>query len=179
MTTAHGPSQFAFKPTLAGASITLRPLRTDDFEDMYAAAADPLIWEQHPDPLRYQRAVFESRFFSGGVASGSAFVVLDNQSGKVVGSSRYYDWDPVAREIAIGYTFLARSHWGGAANREMKRLMLEHAFHWAQVVWFHIGVGNLRSRRAIEKMGARFSHEAGKEANGVLQQTAFYRIESA
>src|SRR5690606_2932573 len=110
-----------------------------DFEPLYAAASDPLIWEQHPDPLRYQRDRFETDFFAGAVASKSAFVVTDNATGKVIGSSRYYEWNPTTQEVAIGYSFLARSHWGGAFNRDMKQLMLRHAFCWAKVVWFHIG----------------------------------------
>jgi RimJ/RimL family protein N-acetyltransferase len=167
---------FDLQPTLDGKSISLRPLRAGDFEALYAVASDPLIWEQHPEPLRYQRPVFEG-FFASGLASAGSLVVIDRGSGDIVGSSRYYDWNPAERAVAIGYTFLARSHWGGAANGEMKRLMLDHAFRWAEVVWFHVGKCNGRSRRAMEKIGARFSHEAGRESNGVIHDFAFYRIE--
>jgi RimJ/RimL family protein N-acetyltransferase len=120
-------SRFDLQPTLVGESILLRPLMADDFEALYAAASDPLIWEQHPEPLRYQRQVFEE-FFAGALASGGALLVIDKTSGEVIGTSRYYEWNPDQREVAIGYTFLVRSHWGGATNREMKQLMLGHAF---------------------------------------------------
>jgi len=77
----------------------------------------------------------------------------------VVGSSRYYDWNPVSREIAIGYTFLGRKFWGGIYNREVKHLMLGHAFEFADRVWFHVGARNLRSRRAMANVGARLAVE--------------------
>ncbi len=158
--------------------ISLRPLRAEDFEGLYAAASDPLIWEQHPEPLRYQRPVFESGFFAGALASGGAFVVMENASDKVIGSSRYYDWNPSQKEVAIGFTFLVRSHWGGSTNRELKHLMLNHAFRWAKVVWFHIGKNNWRSRKALEKIGGKFSHEERKERKGVVHDYVFYKIEA-
>ena len=171
-------SNFDFQPTLVGNLITLRPLTIDDFDALYAAASDPLVWEQHPDPTRHRREVFENNFFASAVASGSAFVVIDNATNQIVGSSRYYEWNAEKNEVAIGYTFLAQSHWGGAVNREMKRLMLNHAFRWAKTAWFHVGSTNWRSRKAMEKVGGRFSHEEGKVTNGIEYISAFYRIDA-
>lgn len=168
---------FDLQPTLRGEFLTLRPLASEDFDALYAVASDPLIWEQHPDTTRHQRPVFE-KFFAAALASGGTLVVTGNDSGAFIGSSRYYDWDPARREVAIGYTFLARSHWGGAANREMKRLMLDHAFRWADTVWFHVGTDNHRSRRALEKIGARLSHVSRRMANGLEQDYAYYRIDT-
>lgn len=161
---------FDSRPVLVGPSLTLRPLVAEDFEPLLAAASDPLIWEQHPQPTRWQREVFRSSFFEGALACGSAFVVLDNASGAIIGSSRFYDWWPQTREIAIGYTFLTRPYWGSGANREMKQLMLTHAMRWADTVWFHVGASNWRSRLALEKIGARFCHQEAEKA--------FYRLDS-
>ena len=61
---------------LRGQLVTLRPLRADDFEAVYAAASDPLIWEQHPSRNRYQEAVFQE-FFDEAMASGGALVARD------------------------------------------------------------------------------------------------------
>jgi N-acetyltransferase len=72
----------------------------------------------------------------------------------VIGCSRYTDYEPGER-VAIGSTFLARSHWGGAANAQMKRLMLRHAFTEVSEVRFTVAERNLRSRRAVEKLGAK------------------------
>ncbi len=141
------------QPTLVGETLLLRPLREDDWEALYRAASDPRIWEQHPESTRYQRPVFEG-FFRKALESGGALAVLDRRTGGVIGSSRYYEADASRREVAIGYTFLTRSHWGGSANREMKGLMIGHILQWVDTVWFHVGTENHRSRRAMEKIGA-------------------------
>lgn len=139
------------QPILAGSLLRLRPLLPRDFEVLYPLAADPLIWEQHPESNRYEREVFE-KFFAGAVESRGAFVIEDVKTDLPIGSSRYYNLD--ADKVSIGFTFLIRKYWGGIFNRELKTLMLEHAFQFATWVDFEIGENNLRSRRAVEKIGA-------------------------
>jgi RimJ/RimL family protein N-acetyltransferase len=119
---------------------------------MFRVASDPLIWELHPASDRYQEPVFR-RFFDEAVASGSAFAFVERASGRIIGSSRYHGWDPDAREVEIGWTFLAREFWGGSYNAEVKRLMLDHAFTFAESVVFWVGEHNYRSQRAMEKIG--------------------------
>lgn len=166
-----------WQPTLTGTTLQLRPLRADDHDALYAVAKDPLIWEQHPDPLRWQPLVFE-KFFNAAMASQGALLVTEKNSGRVVGSSRYYDWKPDEESVAIGFTFIARSHWGGTVNRELKQLMLDHAFRHARTAWFHVGVNNFRSRRAMEKIGGTLSHTAPLTLNGVTGDYAWYRIDA-
>ena len=142
-----------WQPTLVGATIELRPLRADDWDALFAVASDPLIWVGHPACDRYQAPVFRA-FFDDGMKSGGALAVVDRASGAIIGTSRYYAREPGMRGIEIGWTFLARSHWGGATNREMKRLMIAHALAHVEAVEFRIGETNARSRRAIAKIGA-------------------------
>jgi RimJ/RimL family protein N-acetyltransferase len=142
------------QPTLIGALLRLSPLRAEDFEALYAVASDPLIWEQHPEKDRYREDVFRE-FFAGALQSGGALIARDAVDGSVIGSSRYHGHDAAAREIEIGWSFLARSRWGGLYNREMKRLMLRHAFGFADSVIFVIGPENIRSQKAVEKIGGR------------------------
>jgi len=144
---------FELQPTLTGALLELRPLREDDFPALFAVASDPLIWEQHPEHDRWTEPVFR-RYFEGAMRSGGAFLIVDRRDGRVIGSSRYHGWDPVRREVEVGWTFLARVYWGGRWNGELKRLMLAHAFRFADRVLFHIGPENHRSQRAVEKIGA-------------------------
>ena len=144
---------FDLQPTLTGDLIELRPLREDDFDSLFAVASDPLIWEQHPEPDRCTEPVFRT-FFRGGMESGGAFIALDRRDGRVIGSSRFAGYDEANSEIEIGWTFLARSHWGGNYNGEMKRLMLTHAFRFVRRVVFRVGPNNCRSQRALEKIGA-------------------------
>ncbi|MDQ3119764.1 MAG: GNAT family N-acetyltransferase, partial [Verrucomicrobiota bacterium] len=121
--------------------------------NLYAVASDPLIWEQHPNNDRYKEEVFRE-FFRVAMDSGGAFVVIDNKEGRVIGSSRFYGYEEEKSEVEIGWTFLARSHWGGIYNKELKQLMLRHAFRFVQSVIFLIGPKNLRSQKAVEKIGA-------------------------
>lgn len=144
---------FDLQPALTGDTIALRPLREEDFPALYVVASDPLIWEQHPDPDRWTEPVFRE-FFRGAMESGGAFVVLDRKDGGFIGSSRFAAYDEAKSEIEIGWTFLARSHWGGSYNREMKRLMLAHGFRFVRRIVFRVGPHNRRSQRALEKIGA-------------------------
>jgi RimJ/RimL family protein N-acetyltransferase len=150
---------FELQPTLADERIGVRPLLAEDFEPLYAVASDPLIWEQHPTPTRWQREVFRN-YFEGGMASGGALLVSDSRTGAPIGSSRYYDLDPARPQLAIGYTFIARAYWGGGYNRALKVLMLEHAFRFVKRVVFHVGAGNRRSRIAMERLGGQLIGEA-------------------
>ncbi|MBV9993744.1 MAG: GNAT family N-acetyltransferase [Caulobacteraceae bacterium] len=140
------------QPTLDGRLVTLRPVLPSDWDEMFAVASDPLIWEVHPERRRYEAAIFR-RFFESALESRSAFAILGDNGGRIIGSSRYHRHDPELREIEIGWTFLARPYWGGAYNREVKRLMLEHAFGFVDTVVFWVGEENARSRRAMEKIG--------------------------
>src|ERR1017187_8117950 len=143
---------FDLQPILRGELVGLRPLRPEDFHDLYAVASDPLIWEQHPNKDRYQEGVFQG-FFREALESGGALIAIDSIDGKVIGSSRFHGYDEEKSEIEIGWTFLARSHWGGIYNREMKQLMLRHAFRFVHSIVFLVGPQNLRSQRAMEKIG--------------------------
>ena len=144
---------FDLQPVLRSDLIELRPLREDDFDALFAVASDPLIWEQHPSSDRYREPVFRE-FFRDAMASGGALIVLDARDGRVIGSSRYFGYDAGRSEVEIGWSFLAREYWGGRYNGEMKRLMLEHAFRYVKHVVFLVGPNNLRSQKALEKIGA-------------------------
>ena len=140
------------QPTLRGSLIEVRPLCADDWAELFAVASDPLIWEQHPASDRYKEDVFRE-FFRVALETQSALVAIDLASGRVIGSSRYADHDAERREIEIGWSFLARSYWGGRYNRELKRLMLDHAFQFVDRVRFIIGPQNIRSQQAIQRIG--------------------------
>jgi RimJ/RimL family protein N-acetyltransferase len=147
-----GMSPPDFQPTLTGPTIIVRPIATGDWTELYAAGSDPKIWEVHPVPDRYTEAKFRT-FFDDAVNSKMAFTFVDRASGRLIGSSRYYGYEPAKSEIEIGWTFLVRSYWGGASNREVKRLMLDHAFTFVDTVIFWVGETNWRSQGAMTKIG--------------------------
>jgi RimJ/RimL family protein N-acetyltransferase len=144
---------FDLQPHLKGKLIELRPLTPKDWDALFAVASDPLIWEQHPESDRYKEDVFKV-FFREALESGGAFVVVDKNTQRIIGSTRFYGYDPEKSEIEIGWTFLARKYWGGRYNREMKKLLLAHAFKFVESVVFYVGEKNIRSQRAMEKIGA-------------------------
>ena len=143
---------FDFQPKLEGKFVSVRPLQPEDYDELYKVAADPLIWEQHPAKNRYQKAEFK-RFFEDSIKSGGALLVRDKESGQVIGSSRYHGYSEESSQIEIGWTFLARSHWGGKYNGELKRLMMQHAFQFVEHVVLLVGHDNLRSQGAVKKIG--------------------------
>jgi N-acetyltransferase len=141
------------QPRLASDLVALRPLTAADFEALFAVASDPEIWALHPAHNRWQELVFR-RFFDDALASGGALVAVDPATGAVIGSSRYDTGRADPGEVEIGWTFLARRYWGGAVNGAMKSLMIAHALESHDRVIFLVGEHNLRSRRALEKIGA-------------------------
>jgi RimJ/RimL family protein N-acetyltransferase len=143
---------FELQPVLRSDLLELRPLASGDWDALYAVASDPSIWEQHPVSDRWREPVFRA-FFDEALASGGALAAIDRASGAIIGSSRFHGYDPARREVEIGWSFLARDRWGGAWNGEMKRLMLGHAFRFVDSVLFFVGPGNMRSQRAVAKLG--------------------------
>jgi RimJ/RimL family protein N-acetyltransferase len=165
---------FDFQPTLRGQLLHLRPLLPTDFDSLYVVASDPLIWEQHPHFDRYKLDVFK-KFFADALESRGAFIAIDNKTNAVIGSSRFANLDEQKSEIEIGWTFLARSHWGGRYNGEMKHLMLRHAFKFVKTVVFLVGPRNFRSQRALARIGAR---PAGSLIDPTRGENLVFRIDS-
>jgi len=144
---------FHLQPNLKGELIELRPLASEDWDDLFSVASDPLIWEQHPESDRYKEDVFKG-FFKEALECHGAFVIIDKKNQQIIGSTRFHGYTPEKSEIEIGWTFLARKYWGGRYNWELKQLMLDHAFKFVENVIFLVGENNIRSQKAMEKIGA-------------------------
>lgn len=142
------------QPThLVNEEVQLEPLQPSHLDLLYAIASDPLIWEQHPNPDRYKKEIFEV-YFKGAIDSKGAFLIKNAKSGEVIGCTRFYDYNAEDKSILIGYTFFARSYWGKGINHAVKRLMLHYAFNYVDKVIFHVGALNKRSQIAMERLGA-------------------------
>ncbi|WP_375605298.1 GNAT family N-acetyltransferase [Flavobacterium davisii] len=140
------------QPQLENENILLVPLEEEDLGALYHVASDPLIWEQHPKKDRYQIDSFKI-FFEEAIDSKGAFKIIDKKQNIIIGSSRYYDLDLEDKSILIGYTFLSRDYWGSLYNSQIKKLMLDYAFEYLDKVYFTVGALNIRSQKAIEKIG--------------------------
>lgn len=143
---------FSIQPILENESVVLYPLLPTDFEEVYAVASDPEIWKQHPNKDRWKKDVFKT-FFEGALLSNGAFKITDKRTGKAIGSTRFYDYNPQDDCIMIGYTFYATSCWGKGINLAVKSLMLNYIFQFVSTVHFHIGASNVRSQIAISRLG--------------------------
>nr|WP_274610102.1 GNAT family N-acetyltransferase [Pseudomonas sp. TH15] len=163
---------------MCGPTLRLRPLTASDVEGMFSAAGDPEIWIGHPARDRYQRQVFET-YFAARLATRQALAVIDIESGEIVGTSSYYAPPDLPDSIAIGFTFLVRAKWGGNSNRELKRLMVEHAFKAHEIVYFHIAPSNTRSQKATMKLGAVHLYDAELNLSGVAAVCRCYGVTQA
>ncbi len=144
---------FSLQPHLSNDHIRLEPLTPDDFERLYAVASDPDVWAMHPNKNRFRREVFLN-FFAGAIESGGAFLVCDQHTKEVLGSTRFYDYNKDDRSIFIGYTFYGTKSWGKNINYQAKKLMLDYIFTFVDKVIFHVGKDNIRSVKAMRKLGA-------------------------
>lgn len=151
--TKYSSISFQTQPILEDELLLVRPLREDDFEPLFAIAADPLMWEQHPAKERSQREGFE-KFFRDAMSTAAAFAVVDKATGSIIGTSRYYPVPESSNAVEIGWTFLARGYWGGTYNGALKRLMMEYAFQFVEHVIFCIHDQNYRSQKAVQNIGA-------------------------
>lgn len=145
--------KFSVQTLLENEKYQLIPLQQGDFESLYEVASDPRVWEQHPNKDRYQRKVFEN-FFKGAIESRGAFKIVEKATGEMLGSTRFYDYDEENNSIFIGYTFYGTKSWGKKINPQIKKLMLDYIFQFVETVYFHVGKDNMRSRTAMERLGA-------------------------
>jgi RimJ/RimL family protein N-acetyltransferase len=165
-----------WQPYLIGSTLRLRPLAEADYDALFAAASDPLIWEQHPDRERHTRTRFDF-YFRSAIESKGALAVIDLKSGTLIGSSRYTDHNSNTSSVEIGFTFLTRNYWGGTYNRELKTLMLNYAFQQVETVYFVVGKNNLRSRKAMTKIGGiEIAEGTSVPVSGDLSKSVIYQI---
>ena len=139
------------QPQLENDLVILEPLNQNDFENLYSAAADPKVWEQHPNKNRYKREVFQI-FFDGAIESKGAFKIIFKETNQVIGSSRFYDYDENDASIIVGYTFYSTDSWGKGTNPSVKKLMFDYIFQFVDKIYLHVGANNIRSQIAVQRL---------------------------
>lgn len=145
--------KFSVQKILSNENVMLKPLQENDFEALFLQASNKEIWDQHPNKDRYKREVFQN-FFDGAMESKGAFVIIDQATNQIIGSTRFYNFDADENSIFIGYTFYGEEFWGKNYNSQVKKLMMDYIFQFVDFVNFHVGSNNLRSRKAMQKLGA-------------------------
>lgn len=147
-------------------TVKLIPLQENHFDELYKAASDPLIWELHPIKNRYEKEIFIP-FFNTAINSESAFLILHQHTKEVMGTTRFYDYNFEKSSVAIGFTFIARKFWGGSYNTAIKKLLIDYAFQYVNSIIFHVGSENIRSQKAVLKLGALKINEINSPHNGI------------
>lgn len=169
--------KFSLQPILENDKVILYPLKESDSNPLYQVASDPKVWEQHPNKDRWKEDVFLT-YFEGAIQSKGAFTIVDKLTGKIAGSTRFYDYKEQDNSIKIGYTFLGTTYWGKGFNLSVKSLMLEYLFRFVSRVYFEIGAENIRSQMAISRLNAKKVDEQEVAYFGELPKLNFiYEIE--
>jgi RimJ/RimL family protein N-acetyltransferase len=152
--------RFVEPVTLKGRHATLEPLAREHEAGVAAAAADGELWRLWytgvPAPesaAAWLDAALAMRENLGALP----FVVRDNASGDIVGSTRYFNVEAAHRRLEIGHTWYAQRVQRSAINTECKLMLLAHAFEALSciAVEFRTSFFNFRSRAAIARLGAK------------------------
>lgn len=145
---------------LQGRQVRLEPLAYTHAADLFIHCADPEVWQYLPVAMPKSEEEFRREIWSAlaqqdaGLRQPFAVIALETET--CIGSTSYLDITPDEHRLEIGWTYYAKDHWRSAVNTECKYLLLEHAFEvrGCQRVAFKTDVLNLRSQRAIERLGA-------------------------
>ncbi len=169
---------------LVGERVRLIPLTDDHFASLIACSDDPEIWKQftidgsQPEVLRRELGNAVLQRMNG---SQYPFTVMDLKNGSIIGSTRLFDLYPEHKKLEIGWTWLCRDYWGKGYNMEAKKLLLDYSFSvlGVNLVQFKTRESNLRSKAAIEKLGARYEGTLRKDRilpDGSVRDTLVFSI---
>jgi RimJ/RimL family protein N-acetyltransferase len=169
---------------LKGNEVELLPLEAVHLDSLFLAASNKEIWELTSVDYSVKEIFYPN--FNNALNernSGSAypFVIIHKDSNTIIGTTRLLEICPNDKKIEIGVTWIMKEFWGTTVNLECKLLLLNYCFETLEAnrVQFRAKDNNLRSRRAIEKIGGVFEGVLRKdkiEPNGVPRNTAFYSI---
>lgn len=172
------------KTTLEGESVKLIPMEIEQLDRLWEAGQFQSIWEFTASKVRSReemKTVIESAILEREKGTQIPFVVIDKQTDKIVGSSRYLDILPSHQSLEIGWTWYSPDYWRTKVNTESKFLMLQHAFEKMDVnrVQFCTDLRNVRSQTAIARLGAQKEGILRKHriiADGFVRDTVIFSI---
>ncbi|MEX8193385.1 GNAT family N-acetyltransferase [Comamonas guangdongensis] len=172
--------------TLRDRGVRLEPLSLEHEAGLAAAAADGELWKIRvtsvPEPQE-TRSYIETALLGREQGHRFAFTVIDDDSGKVLGTTSYHDIVPAIRRVEIGYTWYAKSTQRTHVNTSAKLLLLAHAFGTlgCHVVGWRTDNFNFASQRAIERLGAKKDGVIRGHAlrrDGTIRDTVMYSMRS-
>ncbi|UCA60406.1 GNAT family N-acetyltransferase [Chryseobacterium rhizoplanae] len=169
---------------LEGTHVELIPLEKEHFEELYAAAADKDLWTLIPTDGS-DKAIFYKNYklalSERDNGNQYPFVIRHKETQKLIGSTRFFEIYPSDKKLEIGWTWITKEFWGSSVNLECKLLLLTYCFEVlkANRVQLKTKDDNLRSRKAIEKIGGVFEGILRKDKiqnDGTTRNAAYYSI---
>ncbi len=171
--------------TLDGVRAKLIPLDISHAEELWESAKDESLWE-HYTFRRMESFENFKKFLTASIEAANAggeftFTIIDKNSGKMVGGTSFLDIQPVSKSLEIGRTWLSKHLHGSGVNEECKYLLLGYCFSDLKFIriFFKTDSNNIRSQKAIEKIGAKFegilrNHMIRED--GTFRHSAYYSI---
>lgn len=170
--------------TLENEVVKLKPLELSDIQGILEAGSYPEIWSHMPTTIEKREDVnnfVENALLTRSGKTEFPFVIVDKQSGNIIGSTRYMDIGVKHQRLEIGYTWLTPAYWRTAINTHCKYLLLLYCFEYLHLQRVQIKTDheNIRSQRAIERIGATKegilrNHMIRKD--GSIRHTVMYSI---
>jgi len=155
--------------------VCLKLLNEADYDLLYKVAIDKILWEHHPISNGYTKEGFD-KFFNEALTFGS-LIIVDKLKSKVIGCTRMYGYNEAENSVVIGHTFIARDYWGSGYNKSIKKLMLDYAFTQVSKVVFYVVENNIRSQKALEKIGAVAKGNITRNYEGKELKCILFEIE--
>lgn len=183
MTTDKKP-WIPYPTVLQGITIDLVPLEEHHLDELYLASADKELWKQVPSDCSDRDtffAVYRVALEARDKGTKYPFVIVDKQTRKLIGSTRFFELYEADKKLEIGWTWITRDYWGSVVNLECKLLLLTYCFEVLKTnrVQLKTKDDNLRSRKAIEKIGGVFEGILRKDKiqnDGTTRNAAYYSI---
>lgn len=172
---------------LRGQFIYLELLQPEDVPQLKTLAFDARLWEYTKTLLinetfdaqfdKYIATAFDPR----NTGMQISFVMRDAVTNNLIGMTRYYKIEPSQKRLSVGYTWYTPAYWGKVHNKECKLLLLQYAFdelHF-QRVEFEVAHQNIRSQKAVEKIGGvreAVLRKHGLHADGTIRDTVVFSV---
>ena len=170
--------------TLSGNGIILEPLTLAHATDLIKACQDGELWKINVTSVPEPDKVIDYINIADSMPDRQAFAVIDERTGKAIGSTSFHDILPASKRLEIGYTWYAKSYWRTHVNTTCKLMLLTYVFETLeyQTVGWRTDIDNHRSQQAIERLGAKKDgviRGNRVRRDGVISDTVMYSIVSS
>ena len=166
---------------LSSNGIILKPLELTHANDLIEACQDGELWKINETSVPEPDKVIDYINTAESMPDRQAFVVIDERTGKAIGSTSFHDILPASKRLEIGYTWYAKSYWRTHVNTTCKLMLLTYIFETLeyQTVGWRTDINNHRSQQAIERLGAKkdgIIRGNRVRRDGVISSTVMYSL---